>query len=615
MLALFSGPVSREDLDSALESIGKAYGAALGLKYLSLLANAMGNQLPILAHHAFGSGVGLAGVNSNLKMLLTTYTGLIDRESTAQLNRLPAFLRQRFHATVGDTSNAGLAERLHQWSATLHALAADDLRAAGPYHTANPNIRPPLSCPELEALKNLVDLQSNKTLGLRWSDHHTSVLHAEAARQLSEIGTLMADLGNRAQATAQQLAQLAAAEAQLRAEEQARQAAAEAQRRAEDQVREDKAAIYSASSIRMPASIVVVRPAAFGLNGLLPVIDAAGVALEAAVRGSIAAVAGAVSTTAPGLLAGISLLVYSPKLGNSELPPDFVVVLPLSDLDPDFADQPSRQIDDGDRATAFTQSNLPVRLTTATIESNKTSVVAIKTGEHVPASVRVVAATPTPSGSSYVVATPDIPSRTLLWTPAVTPSDNSTAFPGASSLPTYYEGPVAEPVSARLDVLPVSSVRSFDDLIVWFPADSGLPPVYVMYADRRNEPGVASGHGQPVSDNWLVAASSDGAPVPSRIAAQLTGKAFGSFKDFREAFWKAVASDPGLMSQFKKANLSRMANGRASLAPTSSHVGKRRGFELHHRQAIANGGAVYDIDNIKILTPKKHVETHKGKTL
>ncbi|HIE9456751.1 hypothetical protein [Klebsiella variicola] len=36
-------------------------------------------------------------------------------------------------------------------------------------------------------------------------------------------------------------------------------------------------------------------------------------------------------------------------------------------------------------------------------------------------------------------------------------------------------------------------------------------------------------------------------------------------------------------------------------------------MELHYEKEISQGGAVMDVDNIKALTPKNHIETHKGK--
>lgn len=46
-----------------------------------------------------------------------------------------------------------------------------------------------------------------------------------------------------------------------------------------------------------------------------------------------------------------------------------------------------------------------------------------------------------------------------------------------------------------------------EDLIIGFPADSGIKPIYVMFRDPRDVPGAATGKGQPVSGNWLGAAS------------------------------------------------------------------------------------------------------------
>jgi hypothetical protein len=53
--------------------------------------------------------------------------------------------------------------------------------------------------------------------------------------------------------------------------------------------------------------------------------------------------------------------------------------------------------------------------------------------------------------------------------------------------------------------------------------------------------------------------------IPGQIAEQLRGQVFNSFNnfdDFREAFWKAVASDPDLASGFSPSNVTRMVSGR-----------------------------------------------------
>ncbi|MDM7192067.1 S-type pyocin domain-containing protein, partial [Klebsiella pneumoniae] len=67
------------------------------------------------------------------------------------------------------------------------------------------------------------------------------------------------------------------------------------------------------------------------------------------------------------------------------------------------------------------------------------------------------------------------------------------------------------------------------DIILVFPPESGLKPLYVMYRSPRNMPGTVSGKGQNVGNNWMGASTGDGAPVPSQIADKLRGKTFGSF--------------------------------------------------------------------------------------
>jgi len=169
------------------------------------------------------------------------------------------------------------------------------------------------------------------------------------------------------------------------------------------------------------------------------------------------------------------------------------------------------------------------------------------------------------------------------------------------------------PVEGRIDTFPSVSEASFDDFITVFPVDSGLPPVYTMFRDRREDPGVATGFGQPVSGIWLGTASQgEGAPVPSQIADQLRGREFKNFRAFRETFWKAISNDPELAKQFDVSVLATMKKGRAPVAKESEQVGKRVRFELHHKKYISEGGGVYDVDNINAVTPKNHIETHKG---
>lgn len=99
------------------------------------------------------------------------------------------------------------------------------------------------------------------------------------------------------------------------------------------------------------------------------------------------------------------------------------------------------------------------------------------------------------------------------------------------------------------------------------------------------------------------------ARIPTDIAARLRGRIFDTFDDFRNAFWKEIAGSPHAM-HFKAdpSNIYRMRGGYAPLVHPSQSVGKLRSYVLHHQVPIHVGGAVYDIDNILIVTPRFHAE-------
>ncbi|EOV7830602.1 HNH endonuclease signature motif containing protein, partial [Escherichia coli] len=55
-----------------------------------------------------------------------------------------------------------------------------------------------------------------------------------------------------------------------------------------------------------------------------------------------------------------------------------------------------------------------------------------------------------------------------------------------------------------------------------------------------------------------------------------------------------------------------VTKGKSSFVPESERVGERERFELHHIKRVTDGGAVYDIDNLRVVTPKHHIEIHRG---
>lgn len=217
--------------------------------------------------------------------------------------------------------------------------------------------------------------------------------------------------------------------------------------------------------------------------------------------------------------------------------------------------------------------------------------------------------------NEYSLTTPDTPNRTIIWTPIADTGNSSTTFPNEPPAPSTYTGAKLKSGTGRIDSFPSIEDIWFDDFITVFPADSGLPPIYVMFRDRREEPGTATGTGTPVTGAWLGAMTPDaGAPIPSQIADKLRERGYANFRAFREAFWKAVAADPELYRQFSSSSVRRINQGLAPYASSSEHIGGQRKYELHHVIFLKDGGMVYDIDNIRIVTPRQHNSAHYKKS-
>jgi len=198
----------------------------------------------------------------------------------------------------------------------------------------------------------------------------------------------------------------------------------------------------------------------------------------------------------------------------------------------------------------------------------------------------------------------------VIWTPAADPKElGIPALEGAPKLPSVWVYPPTEQSNKTL-VNPVHP-PDYQDAIIWFPA-TDIPPIYVVLS-VRNQPGVVTGQGQDVTGIWLAGASRElGAPVPTQIADRLRGREFSSFDDFRKAFWQAVGTDSQLSGQFNPDNIKRTAKGLAPAARVADQVGKRISYELHHVEPVAEGGAVYDVDNLGVTTPRHHIDIHKG---
>jgi len=256
---------------------------------------------------------------------------------------------------------------------------------------------------------------------------------------------------------------------------------------------------------------------------------------------------------------------------------------------------------------------LPMRLISDLV-GDDSAIQIVSTGtEAVPAGVPVRAATWDASAGAYSFTTEGPGPITVLWTPQAPPGDSSTSLPGELPLASRYPGYVGVKNAPKILDLPAVDDLDFDDYIVTFPADSGLEPVYIMFKDPRDYAGIGAGTGRTSADWRAATVSPEGAPFPARIADQLRGQPFRDWRNMREDIWIAVAEDPELSQHFSKSNIQRMRDGNSPFVPVSGRVGGREVFELHHVHPIAQGGAVYDIDNIVVMTPKNHIALHGKK--
>lgn len=449
----------------------------------------------------------------------------------------------------------------------------------------------------------------------RLAAEHARQIAQEQARVAQEQARRLAEELAR-QAAANELRRIEEEQARLaaealerkRAEEQAAlEAEAEARRVADEKRRQDTPGGHS-SLLRFQGNTSHAQLVFATSAGAVAIADSLMAGLAGSIRSAVAGLSGLAAGTASGLMVGVSAFVYSPVLGNGELPERFLLSLPLADLLPG-------QLPDLDRlASERARLNLPVRLSARPLTGSLAELLVVPVaGTKRPSGVRVVAAGFNAGNNTYSATLTDIPPTTAVWTPAVTPADSSTLFPIENPSPPRYIGGNLVPIDGRIDAHPGRGNIRFDDFILVFPSESGVPPQYVMFRDPRNDPGVASGHGAPVAGGWLgAAAQGDGAPIPSHIADQLRGRQFNSFRTFRETFWKAVFNDEKLADLFNETSLNEMKKGKAPIVRMNDSAGARVKYELHHKVGLAEGGDLYNADNINIVTPKAHVEIHKG---
>lgn len=266
--------------------------------------------------------------------------------------------------------------------------------------------------------------------------------------------------------------------------------------------------------------------------------------------------------------------------------------------------------------------NLPVRGFIRTGSDGRQSVSMVKTGTGgVPASVPVLNAVRdevTGLDRITVPAVAGAPSRTILINPVpsgpTVPANTGNTGP-VPKTPVHTGTDIRQADSIVTTTYPAAEDLAIQDFIYWQPDAlvSGVEPIYVMLASPRDLPGKVTGKGEQVGDGWLDKAGQElGSPIPSQIADKLRGREFSNFYSFRRAVWQEVGKDPSLNKQFKLQNQANLKKSKSPFVRKSERVGERKRYELHHLKRIKDDGAVYDVDNIRVMTPKRHIDIHKG---
>lgn len=296
-----------------------------------------------------------------------------------------------------------------------------------------------------------------------------------------------------------------------------------------------------------------------------------------------------------------SLLLFSLRLGHDER---YGLSIPFTDLRVDIDWHEVLE-------HAGESFPLPMRLISELIGNNAHVRIVPTDAEGISAQVPVRAATWDAEHGAYRFTSEGPGAITVLWTPEAAPGDSSTSLPAEAQPDRLYPGFISVPAVPELMPLPASDDVDFHDYIITFPADSGLEPVYIMFKNPRDYVGAGTGNGRDISDWENAIYGPSGAPIPTRIADQLRGRMYGRWGKMREAIWKAIAADPELSKHFTSASLDDMREGGAPSCPEHGRVGARQTLNIHHVHPIAQGGGVYDLDNLIIMTPRAHIDVHR----
>ncbi|WP_322617186.1 colicin-like pore-forming protein [Pseudomonas sp. BIC9C] len=209
---LNSGSADRQGLISLYAIFDNVYKSALELKALSLSVDILAGKLADLANsrNQAESVVPLDGpawfAVQNQRL------SIIGLELDIHAQQLPEFLQTELVAAAGSLTGMTQTQVLLHYKATLERMASTKMAeikpvvAPPPYKSGgitinfpanNPKISAPLSKPELEALNELVYLQTHTPIGTKWLSYHDALLKTESARHLTSTSNALGGLAER----------------------------------------------------------------------------------------------------------------------------------------------------------------------------------------------------------------------------------------------------------------------------------------------------------------------------------------------------------------------------------------------------------------------------------
>ncbi|QXI36595.1 S-type pyocin domain-containing protein [Pseudomonas xantholysinigenes] len=224
-------------------------------------------------------------------------------------------------------------------------------------------------------------------------------------------------------------------------------------------------------------------------QGTVPLAETALATLRQGIANAIAAL-GRIATAGPGapIAAALTAVFYARSTASEEqdqTPARFRYGLGVNAHELGF----SANADLNAIAAAQGTVELPYRLTNETRGDGRSYVsVVTADGVNISKSVPVRAATFDPQTGRYTVTVPslvpDQPPITLTWTPAAPPGDqsSSTTTPVVPPPVPTYTGVELQPLNIEAETYP-GVLPDARDLIITFPVDSGMKPIYLMFSE------------------------------------------------------------------------------------------------------------------------------------